>query len=94
MKLDCVENSIGRRVPREIPGFGPLFPYAGAYSRLDGSFVYTPKVFPRRVPAPTTNKVAPSLAAAIERSGLESGMTVSFHHHLRNGDTVVEQVLS
>lgn len=94
MKLDCVTNSIGRRVPREIPGLGVLAPYAGAYSRLDGSYVYTPKAFPRRVPAPTTDKVAPSLAAAVERSGLESGMTVSFHHHLRNGDTVVEQVLA
>ena len=94
MKLDCVTNSIGCRVPKEIPGLGGLVPYAGAYSRLDGSYEFTPKPHPRRVPVSSTDKVASSLEQAIRKSGLESGMTVSFHHHLRNGDAVVELVLS
>jgi citrate lyase subunit alpha/citrate CoA-transferase len=42
----------------------------------------------------TTDKVAPSIKAAIERSGLQSGMTISFHHHLRNGDDLVGMVLA
>lgn len=94
MKLQCVTNSLGRRVPVSIPGLGDLAPYAGPYARLDGSYQYAPRPVIRRVPAPTTDKVAPSLIAAVERSGLASGMTVSFHHHLRNGDAVVEQVLA
>ncbi|MEM7499232.1 MAG: citrate lyase subunit alpha [Pseudomonadota bacterium] len=34
-----------------------------------------------------------SLAAAIERAGLRDGGTVSFHHHLRNGDGVLNMVM-
>ena len=39
------------------------------------------------------NKVVESLEEAIRRTGLQSGMTISFHHHFRNGDHVVNQVL-
>lgn len=39
------------------------------------------------------NKVVSSLKEAIELSGLKSGMTVSFHHHLRNGDYVLNMVM-
>ncbi|HEY9054331.1 MAG TPA: citrate lyase subunit alpha [Rectinemataceae bacterium] len=93
MNYPCVSNSIGRLVPREVPGLGKLDPYAGAYARLDGSYLYTPRALPRKVPAPCMDKVAPSLKKAIERSGLKDGMTISFHHHLRNGDAVVGLVL-
>ncbi len=34
------------------------------------------------------------LTGKIEASGLRSGGTISFHHHLRNGDTVMEQALA
>jgi citrate lyase subunit alpha/citrate CoA-transferase len=40
------------------------------------------------------NKLAASLREAIEHSGLKDGMTISFHHHLRNGDHVVNIVLN
>ncbi|MBQ2061138.1 MAG: citrate lyase subunit alpha, partial [Oscillospiraceae bacterium] len=39
------------------------------------------------------NKVVSSLAEAIRLSGLKDGMTVSFHHHLRNGDHVLNMVM-
>ena len=39
------------------------------------------------------SKVASSLREAIERAGLKDGMTVSFHHHLRNGDYVLNMVM-
>ena len=38
-------------------------------------------------------KVVSSLREAIERAGLKDGMTVSFHHHLRNGDYVLNMVM-
>lgn len=38
-------------------------------------------------------KMLPTLRAAIEASGLKDGGTVSFHHHLRNGDQVMNMVL-
>ena len=39
------------------------------------------------------NKTVKSIREAIELSGLKSGMTVSFHHHLRNGDYVLNMVM-
>ena len=39
------------------------------------------------------NKLVKSIREAIELSGLKDGMTVSFHHHLRNGDYVLNMVL-
>ncbi len=94
MKIETVKNSIGREVPVLVPGLGEFVPFAGPYARLGGDYAWTPRLFPRKVAAPSTDKVAESLEEAIRRSGLESGMTISFHHHMRNGDSLVCMVLS
>lgn len=39
------------------------------------------------------NKLVESVREAIVLSGLKDGMTVSFHHHLRNGDYVLNMVM-
>ena len=39
------------------------------------------------------NKLVSSVKQAIIDSGLKDGMTVSFHHHLRNGDHVLNMVM-
>ena len=39
------------------------------------------------------NKLVTSIREAIRLSGLKGGMTVSFHHHLRNGDFVLNMVM-
>lgn len=38
-------------------------------------------------------KLCENLRTAMEKAGLQSGMTISFHHHLRNGDYVLNMVL-
>ncbi len=40
------------------------------------------------------NKIVPSLEEAVRLSGLRDGMTVSFHHHFRNGDYIVNMVMA
>ncbi len=40
-----------------------------------------------------SDKILPSLREAIARTGLRDGMTISFHHHFRNGDYIVNMVL-
>ena len=40
------------------------------------------------------NKMVKSLREAIQLAGLKDGMTVSFHHHLRNGDFVLNMVMA
>ncbi|ODU70680.1 MAG: citrate lyase subunit alpha [Bordetella sp. SCN 68-11] len=39
------------------------------------------------------NKVVSSLREAIALAGVKSGMSISFHHHLRNGDYVLNLVM-
>ncbi len=39
------------------------------------------------------DKVVRSLKEAIELAGVQSGITVSFHHHMRNGDFVLNMVM-
>ena len=40
------------------------------------------------------SKLVASVREAIERTGLKDGMTISFHHHMRNGDYVLNMVLA
>ena len=40
------------------------------------------------------SKLVKSLREAVQLSGLKDGMTVSFHHHLRNGDFVLNMVMA
>ncbi|SJZ46134.1 citrate lyase subunit alpha / citrate CoA-transferase [Cetobacterium ceti] len=39
------------------------------------------------------SKIVESLEEAIKLSGLKDGMTISFHHHFRNGDKVLPMVM-
>ncbi|MBN2899289.1 MAG: citrate lyase subunit alpha [Clostridia bacterium] len=40
------------------------------------------------------SKLADNLEAAIQASGLKNGMTISFHHHFRSGDYVLNDVMA
>jgi citrate lyase subunit alpha/citrate CoA-transferase len=39
------------------------------------------------------NKIVSGLEEAIEKSGLKNGQTISFHHHFRDGDYIVNMVV-
>ncbi|MFL5516837.1 MAG: citrate lyase subunit alpha [Gemmatimonadales bacterium] len=79
------------RVPEHIDGYGPVRPFAGAFANL-GSVTRTPvRVCSVRPGAP---KLLPSIRAAIEACGLRDGATISFHHHLRNGDDILRAVMA
>lgn len=39
------------------------------------------------------SKLVASIKEAIEKCELRDGMTISFHHHMRNGDYVLNMVL-
>jgi len=39
------------------------------------------------------SKVEQSISKALEKCGLKDGMTISFHHQLRNGDYIINQTL-
>lgn len=78
-----------RDVPDFIPGYGKVEHFTGAFTHMGERQRTTAKVRTQQSGQP---KVV-TLEEAIRRSGLKDGMTVSFHHHLRNGDRVTNLVM-
>ncbi|HEY4544102.1 MAG TPA: citrate lyase subunit alpha [Tissierellaceae bacterium] len=85
-----VKNTVGREIPEYLDGIGELRPY-------NSPFDYKPKG--RKVgkvlknPRPHESKLVDSIKDAIKKTNLKDGMTISFHHHLRNGDYIVNMVV-
>jgi citrate lyase subunit alpha / citrate CoA-transferase len=86
-----MNHAASRLIPAHIEGYGAVRPYTGAFDNLG-----LVKMSPRRVcsAVPGRSKILPSVEAAIQACGLKNGGTVSFHHHLRNGDHVLSMVLA
>lgn len=74
-----------------IPHKEELVALHGTYSNESGLYHKDLRTLAERIPS--SPKLARDLEDAIRRSGLQSGMTISFHHHFRNGDAVVCMVL-
>jgi len=86
-----VENAVGRLVPAEINGAEAVpFQGAGKY-RPTGRRAAPPIRACQDYPA-DGNKVVADIKTALEKAGLRDGMTISTHHHLRNGDLVANAV--
>ncbi len=83
-----MKNTIGREIPEEVLSGKPLF--EGAFSRVGQVIKSAPKVMPVK---PGDDKLVNSLEEAIVKSGLKDGMTISFHHHFREGDYILNQVV-
>ncbi|CVK20908.1 citrate lyase subunit alpha [Sporomusa sphaeroides] len=86
-------NAAGREIPADIQGYKQVKGYAGA-------FATRPPAGARKAGAklkavyPGENKLLNSIEEAIEAAGLKDGMTISFHHHFRNGDYVMNAVIA
>ena len=87
-----MKNKAGRELPEHIQGLKDYRPYEGLFVDPPASVRMAGKTL--RVGRPGTKKVLGSLAEAIEATGLTDGMTISFHHHFRNGDFVNKMVMT
>ncbi len=84
-----MKNSIGREIPECVIGQKPL--YQGQFARQPEGRAFGKSL---RAGRPASSKVLPSLREAVEKTGLKPGMTISFHHHMRNGDYIIKLVLT
>jgi citrate lyase subunit alpha/citrate CoA-transferase len=83
-----MKNTVGIEIPEIIEGLGQLKPFDGSrYSGWINNAPYVSELHKDSV------KIVKDLQTAVERSGLENGMTISFHHHFRNGDYIINLVL-
>jgi len=81
------KNAIGRDIPEKLDGI-ELSPFEGAVSR-------TPLVRQDKGNRnlPRLNKLVDTIEQAVLKTGLKDGMTISFHHHFRSGDYVLNMVM-
>ena len=85
-------NGVGRDVPDRIPGYGNARPFSA-----DGIAETPLREAPETESGAETRGRSGAKVVPLERSldllDLRDGMTISFHHHLRDGDLVVSMVL-
>lgn len=74
-------NAVNREIPPIIDGIGEIKPFAGTQ--------YNSK----KPDEKKCSKLVGNLERAIKEAGLKDGMTISFHHHFRNGDYIVNMVM-
>jgi len=78
-------------VPTEINGEKQI-PFQGVGKYKPEGVKHAPKI-PSNADYPLDgNKVVASLKEALIKAGLKDGMTISTHHHFRNGDLIANQI--
>lgn len=88
--MDYITNGVGRKIPVYIEKIGNIKPYiCQNHVALEGSNNASLKPHPNKA----ASKLLFSIREAIEKCGIKDGMTISFHHHLRNGDYVLNKVM-
>lgn len=85
-----MKNSIGREVPEQVFGFDKVKAFAGAFATPPDMQRQAPKV---KSVHPRDSKLVESIEEVFKKIPVTDGMTLSFHHHFRNGDGVVNMVL-
>lgn len=83
-------NAIGRELPNYIEGYGKVKPFEGAGVEKGETVWVSSRVIPI---GSGKQKLLGSIRESILACGLSDGMTISFHHCLRNGDAVLNMVL-
>ena len=91
MSVKSVKNGVGRLIPTEING-RPVIPFMGLGKHHPRGRIVGPSI-PTCLDFPLDgNKIVPSLKEALIKAGLKDGMTISTHHHLRNGDLIANDI--
>ncbi len=91
-KIELVKNAAGRLVPTVVNGSDQT-PYQGTEAQIRLGRKASPPVralidYPRN-----GDKRVPDLETALRKCGIADGMTISSHHHLRDGDQVAVKAL-
>ncbi|MFO8055117.1 MAG: citrate lyase subunit alpha [Bacteroidales bacterium] len=85
------KNAVGRIVPQQINGEDHI-PFKGVGQHRATGRKYGPPI-PSSADYPDDgDKRLSSLKEALLKAGLKSGMTLSTHHHFRNGDIMANEI--
>ena len=88
---DFVINAVGRPVVTRING-NDAIPFRGVGAYEPTGRKAAPRI-PRCADYPDNgNKIMPDLKSALIEAGLRDGMTISTHHHFRDGDVIANMI--
>ncbi|MBL7136968.1 MAG: citrate lyase subunit alpha [Candidatus Marinimicrobia bacterium] len=93
MSVKLVKNAVGRMIPTEING-KPAIPFKGVGKHRPIGRKYAPPIATCTDYPDDGNKLAPDLKTALIKAGLKDGITISTHHHFRNGDLVANKIFN
>lgn len=86
-----VVNSVGRSVPTEVNGKAAI-PFMGIGKFIPSGRKTAPLISSCANCPSDGNKLVGSLKESLLKAGLKDGMTISTHHHFRNGDLISNQI--
>jgi len=86
-----VNNAVGRKVLTEINGISQI-PFLGIGKYNPNGLKATTPIHSCSDFPMDGNKVVNSLTDALKKVGIKDGMTISSHHHFRNGDLVMNNI--
>ncbi|MCD4652109.1 MAG: citrate lyase subunit alpha [Candidatus Cloacimonetes bacterium] len=85
------KNAVGRMIPETING-KPIIPFKGVGKHRPEGNRHAPKLS-TCIDYPTNgDKRVATIKDALVQAGAKDGMTISTHHHFRNGDLVANEV--
>ena len=90
--VEFEKNAAGRTVPRVVNGREQT-PYLGVGKYEPQGHKAAPPIRSNRDYPENGDKRVPDLETALRLCGLRDGMTISSHHHLRDGDAIAVQAL-
>lgn len=91
MKNKLIQNTAGRWIP-EFINDEKIIPYQGIGKYIPEGRKFSPLISSNANYPSDGNKLVHHLKEALIRAGLKDGMTISTHHHFRNGDLLANQV--
>ena len=89
--MKFTKNAVGRSIPETING-KPVIPFKGVGKYKPEGRKYAPQIASCSNYPSDGNKLVPNLKDALIKSGLKDGMTISTHHHFRNGDILAVEI--
>ena len=85
-----MKNILNREIPEFVEGYGNVKPFQGATANMEN-------INKRTVHIKAANtgqcKMIKDIGEILEKCEIKDGSVISFHHHLRNGDYVLNMVL-
>lgn len=85
-------NAVGRDIPEEVLAATGKDIFRGSYYNDNKQYTKAAPTV-RGLCDPKRSKMVESIKDALVKCGIRDGMTLSFHHHFRDGDYIVNMVM-